>query len=98
MNPVGKLIYKAVKTGGQKVLNKAMEWNAKRAHNTGKGMSFEPQGIWNQAKNRIQKKQIEKRYADQLKKSDSKVGREWIVETKESTNSMTLTRKRKAKF
>jgi len=88
---VGKKATKLAKKGVQKI----MEWNSKRPHNTGQGMSFKPKGFANRINNRIQKKQIEQQFAAQGRSKQTKQQLEMI--TKQSTDSMTLIRKQKVK-
>lgn len=86
---VGKKATSFVKKG----INKILELNAKRAHNTGKGMSFEPKGLINKVKNKIQKKEIEKQFAAQGRPKQQT----FEITTKQSTDTMTLIQKKTVK-
>lgn len=86
---VGKKAGNFVKKGMEKV----MELNAKRGHNTGKGMSFEPKGLMNKVKNRFQKKEIEKQFAAQGRPKQQT----FEITTKQSTDTMTLIQKKTVK-
>lgn len=93
-NPLIAFLGRQVIRGAGKVAKKLGEMNRARPHNTGQGISFEPKGIVNKIKNRVQKAKLQGR-GQQTTTPVNK--QQFEMMTKQSTDSMTIIKKHKVK-
>jgi hypothetical protein len=97
-NPLIAFLGRQVIKGAGKVAKKLAKINRARPNNTGQGMSFEPKGIINKFKNKVQRGKVETKLQGRGKQSVySPHKQQFEMITKQSTDSMTLIKKHKVK-